>query len=141
MFVYHFAKPFAELVASGQKRQTFRKIRRDGRAPEKGDHLRMIAAPYSKDRRVILEAACTRVEPVRIECGWMWFKQYNQWQAAHPKIARKIAARDGFSDFDAFLDYFTGRNRDHRWRGHLIHFRPMREDELAEISTQTKKGK
>lgn len=136
MFVYNFQHQWADLVAQGHKPHTIRGHRADGRVPAPGDHLRMYTDMRRRTCRKILEAVCTRVEEITIAPnGWVSFRPYGLWENAHPERARKIAKRDGFQSFDAFLDYFTGKNRDRVFTGHLIHFRPMRDDELAEIST------
>ncbi len=62
----NFSEKFAPLVESGEKRQTIRKLRKDGRDPKPGDTLYLYTGMRTKKCRKIGEAECLLVEPVQI---------------------------------------------------------------------------
>lgn len=97
-----FQKHFAEKVASGEKRQTIRAFRKDGRDPKVGDRLYLYTGLRTKEARKLGEAVCTSVRGILI--------QRRQFQVVSddpecPSPAN-LAKADGFESFDAMLDWF-----------------------------------
>lgn len=52
-FMFNFKPQFAPLVASGEKRQTIRQHRKDGRMPQPGDKLKLFAGLRTHAARLI----------------------------------------------------------------------------------------
>ena len=63
-----FQKQFADLVESGEKRQTIRAYRKDGRDPKVGDRLHLYAGLRTKQCRKLGEAVCGVSSSVFIYC-------------------------------------------------------------------------
>lgn len=62
----NFQARFADLVESGEKRQTIRALRKDGRDPKPGDTLYLYTGMRTKACRKLLEAECRSARPVTI---------------------------------------------------------------------------
>lgn len=62
----NFQKRFADLVESGRKRQTIRKIRKRGN-PKPGDALYLYTGMRTKSCRLLNKVTCLSVEPFRLE--------------------------------------------------------------------------
>lgn len=67
MPLLNFQSRFAPLVESGEKRQTIRAHRKDGRDPKVGDRLFLYTGARTKECRKLGESGCVRAE--RIEIG------------------------------------------------------------------------
>lgn len=63
----NFKTRFAKAVAAGEKTQTVRAIRKDGRDPKVGDNLYLYTGMRTKQCRKIADARCISVEPVVID--------------------------------------------------------------------------
>lgn len=63
----NFKKQFAPLVATGEKKQTIRACRKDGRNPKSGQTLYLYTGMRTKGCRKIMEAECKSSEPMTID--------------------------------------------------------------------------
>jgi len=63
----NFQARFAAAVASGDKRQTIRAYRKDGRDPKPGDTLHLYAGMRTKACRKLGEVRCKSAKRLRIE--------------------------------------------------------------------------
>lgn len=106
MFTLNFNKQFAEAVANGQKLQTIRAPRKDGKKPQVGEHLRLYTGLRTTACRMLMDATCIGVEPIQII-------------AEHDEIAivlagdrlsfdegKALAQADGFSTRAEFVGFF-----------------------------------
>lgn len=97
----NFQKQFAPLVESGEKRQTIRAYRKDGRDPKVGDRLYLYTGMRTKQCRKLGEAVCTASRGM--------FIQRNGLTSDDPNIPADLdtfAASDGFKSFTAMRDWF-----------------------------------
>ncbi len=145
MFTYNFAKDHVAAVESLAKPITIRAMRKDGRAPKPGEHLRLYTGMRTKNCRPIMEAVCQRIQEIRITFDWVAIRggQENgnsDWIYLNKQVALQLARTDGFTDFESFWRFFAPQAVGGAFHGHLIHFRPMTRQELRKIST-TKKPK
>ncbi len=118
----NFQKRFAPLVESGEKRQTIRRERVDGRLPCKpGDRLVLYTGMRSKNCRRLAEVRCTAVETIRInrKAGKpiIWVRYENM-------DAEAQARADGFESADSMADWFQ-ETHGLPFRGLLIRWRPL----------------
>jgi hypothetical protein len=104
MFVVNFSKQFADAVARGEKRQTVRKERKDGRRPVVGGTLALYTGMRTKSCRLLRETACTRVLSIEIDLreGRIALDGVRLSIAASIEFARL----DGFPTLPAFLEWF-----------------------------------
>ncbi len=66
----NFKKQFAHLVESGEKRQTIRALRKDGKNPKPGHTLYLYTGQRTKSCRKLGEAICKSVEQICINESW-----------------------------------------------------------------------
>ncbi len=102
-----FQKRFAPLVESGEKRQTIRAYRKDGRDPKVGDRLYLYTGGYNESRRKMGESVATDVRRIRLEITrsfWIYSLGYRVRMS--PEEISQIAVADGFRNLDAMHDYF-----------------------------------
>ncbi len=106
----NFKKVFANDVESGQKRQTIRKFRKDGRDPRSGQTLYLYTGMRTKSCRKLSEDECVEALPI-------WIDQHENGiaiiildgdQLDSVGIA-KIAKADGFKNTGEFLTFFGTR--------------------------------
>ena len=62
----NFKKQFADKVERGEKRQTIRALRADGRNPQPGQTLFLYTGMRTKSCRKLGEAVCSSVEQIDI---------------------------------------------------------------------------
>ena len=97
----NFQKRFAPLVESGQKRQTIRAHRRDGRPNATiGGRLYLYTGMRTKGCRKLGEAICTRVRSIEIfkgTLGIFYIQTKGQLLSASGKEANRLARADGFN--------------------------------------------
>ncbi|WP_150213004.1 hypothetical protein [Candidatus Tokpelaia sp.] len=70
MVVYNFKEQFADLVASGEKCQTIRRLGKRSHA-RAGDRLQLYTGQRTKSCRKLGEAICTSVTPIKILIGYI----------------------------------------------------------------------
>jgi hypothetical protein len=100
----NFQARFASAVESGEKRQTIRKRRKDGRDPKPGDTLYLYTGMRTKACRKLGEAVCTRVQEVAFGRMVMGGQRGTWFQG--PGYLKSIAKRDGFETKEEMLDWF-----------------------------------
>ena len=97
-----FQKQFAPLVESGEKRQTIRAYRKDGRDPKPGQTLYLYTGLRTPLARKLGEARCSSTQPIEIYSdGAVWARDGTD----HETI-RSLAKADGFAGTREMLDWF-----------------------------------
>jgi len=116
----NFQKRFAPLVESGEKRQTIRAYRKDGRDPKPGDTLYLYTGMRTKKCRKLGEAECKsarRIQLLDIESGerplTVTLDSREGWQdrpvaayVLNPFQRSDVAERDGFADASEMFAWF-----------------------------------
>jgi hypothetical protein len=108
----NFKKQFAEDVEFGNKRQTVRAPRKDGRPHCKsGDTIKLYTGMRTKDCRLLGEATVLRAEPVRIEATCMYLNGRPLPSAIISRDQLEItdnefAQADGFGGFTEMANWF-----------------------------------
>ena len=110
-----FEAQFAEAVATGRKRQTIRKLRKDGRDPKVGDRLHFYTGPYRPgERKKIGEATCSatgRIELRRDDADdrdVIYVSFHTDTPDRFPRgqgALTWIAKADGFPDVETLIGY------------------------------------
>ena len=117
----NFQKRFAHLVESGEKCQTIRKHRKDGRATARvGDRLYLYTGMRTRGCRKIGEAVCTQTASIVIDDTHAVFLDH-QIQTIPETTA--LAQRDGFAGFYSMMEWFE-ETHDMPFDGMLIEWRP-----------------
>lgn len=94
----NFQKQFAGAVERGEKRQTIRAPRKDGRDPKPGDTLYLYTGMRTKACRKLGEVVCSGVLRVRIGLGGP--------EGSSMDEAITFAQADGFRDWLAMRQWF-----------------------------------
>lgn len=129
----NFQKRFAAAVESGQKRQTIRAERVDGRLPAKpGDIIALYTGMRTKACRKLAEGECIEVETIRINrVGGnpiVWVRCENM-------DAEAQARADGFENAAAMVGFFE-ETHGLPFRGLLIRWRPLGSDSKTGASDE-----
>ena len=99
----NFKKQFAGLVESGEKRQTIRALRKDGRNPRPGQTLYLYTGMRTAFCRKLGEAQCLSVRQIAItESKCIEFDT----RPATSEEEEKIIRDDGFKCWHDFYDFF-----------------------------------
>lgn len=104
MPLLNFQSRFAPHVESGEKRQTIRAYRKDGRDPKVGDRLYLYTGARTKACRKLGEATVRRVTTFEIEAPVLAVG--GKIYGIRDRRIRAIALRDGFSSADAMVHWF-----------------------------------
>ena len=108
MVAFNFQPRFAAAVEAGDKRQTIRRRRRDGRDPCKpGDALQLYAGMRTKACRKLRDAVCVSVLKFRIDHNPLTGASRiyaGRWLDGPHRAA--MAAADGFADIDEMIAWF-----------------------------------
>lgn len=126
MPLLNFQSRFAPLVESGEKRQTIRAYRKDGRDPKVGDRLHLWTGLRSKGARKLGEARCSRVRPIEIDrsAPMGHYRVRLAGKALSRDAIQRLAQRDGFVfgfDFMRFFETTHGLP----FRGLLIEWKEL----------------
>lgn len=97
-----FKKRFSAAVKSGEKRQTIRAKRADGRNPHPGDRLHLYTGLRTKSCVKLGEAICTSVEEISIDMHGINLS--GRWLLVAER--QEMARADGFDCFQCMLDFF-----------------------------------
>lgn len=97
-----FQKQFADKVESGEKRQTIRAYRKDGRDPKVGDTLYLYTGLRTKGSRKLGEATCTHSYFALVDHRDLLVGDTFQDEMGREMHAR----RDGFSNFEEMQSWF-----------------------------------
>lgn len=105
-----FHARFAPLVESGQKRQTIRAYRKDGRDPKVGDRLYLWTGLRQPGARKLGEAACLRVEEIVIDERGASIGRCDGMRSGGVRLrgvaADRFARADGFASWDGLVAWF-----------------------------------
>ena len=101
----NFQARFAPIVESGEKRQTIRAYRKDGRDPKRGDTLYLYTGQRTKACRKLGEARCTDTQPIQIRAGNIALP--GKRGGSTGRQMDNIARADGFEDFGAMCHWFA----------------------------------
>lgn len=99
----NFKKEFANDVEHGIKRQTVRKLRKDGRNPKVGDKLYLYTGLRTKSARKLKETICKNVKQITIEENYKIIVGLNE--LTHDQVDH-FAKQDGFKDTESFFNFF-----------------------------------
>lgn len=106
MLTLNFKKQFAPAVEAGEKRQTIRAHRKDGKRPQPGDHLRLYTGLRTKGCRRLLDATCTDVSSVHIFDDVSDIAIVIAGRRLTRDEGRELAKADGFETRAEFLGFF-----------------------------------
>lgn len=99
-----FQAQFALLVESGEKRQTIRKFRKDGRDPKVGDTLYLYTGLRQKGARKLGEATCIGADKILMARSGTNNAIHHLFGS--PFFMNELATRDGFKHVTAMFDWF-----------------------------------
>lgn len=97
-----FQARFAADVEWGDKTQTIRAYRKDGRDPQEGDVLYLYTGLRTKKCRKLGEAECIESTPVHIEDELLEVGSRTRGSS----YAEDFAVADGFDHWDEMLEWF-----------------------------------
>lgn len=102
MVAFNFQKQFAADVENGEKRQTIRAHRKDGRRPKIGDALQLYTGMRTKACRKLRDAACHDVCDIRIDEN-----RVTVWSPQEFLDPEALAKSDGFKSWAEMRDWFA----------------------------------
>ena len=107
----NFKREFEAAILDGDKTQTVRKPRRDGRPPaRRGDRLKIYTGMRTKSCRLIETVTVTSVDTVRIEATQMWVNGRLLPAAIYSRDSEQtdneFAEADGFGSFMEMSKWF-----------------------------------
>jgi hypothetical protein len=112
-----FKKQFAPAVESGDKRQTMRARRKDGRDPKPGDTLYLYTALRTKQARKLGEHVCTAVKPITVTPDTICLGGTYLGRDERNAFARA----DGFDSFDELIEWMAlDVGREFPWHGIVV---------------------
>jgi len=103
MGALNFQAQFAPLVESGEKRQTIRAYRKDGRDPKPGDTLYLYTGMRTKACRKLGEVECAEVENIAFDYDDLEVGNRTLW--SHE--AQTLAESDGFETWPDMVAWFA----------------------------------
>ena len=109
MFVLNYKKQFAPAVRSGEKRQTIRAQRKDGRLPKVGETLRHYTGMRTSTSEHLSDSVCKVVVPIHISAyaiGNYAFAIVVGKRHLTFEEGTKLAKADGFGSRAEFIDFF-----------------------------------
>lgn len=103
MVAYNFQTRFSDAVASGQKRQTIRAQRKDGRHAKPGDRMQLYTGMRTKSCRKLIDPdpVCAHVETIKIDA-----KGVRREDGSAFMNPDTLARWDGFADFAEMAVWF-----------------------------------
>jgi len=99
----NFIKTMAPKVESGEKRQTIRAMRKDGRNPKPGQTLYLYTGMRTKSCRKLREDVCKTVEPICIDENKNTIIGIHSLDFDEDKI---FAKADGFENVADYYSFF-----------------------------------
>lgn len=104
----NFQPRFAPLVESGEKRQTIRAYRKDGRDPKPGDTLYLYTGQRTKKARRIGVVECASVHAVKIfrKGAVVEGDEGDVVYDEHHDAREAFAGADGFEDWESMREWF-----------------------------------
>ena len=103
MPAYNFQKQFVPLIESGEKRQTIRALRKDGRKPSVGETLYLYTGMRTKACRKLKEVTCKKAEQIVVEENSPIIVGIDFLDAVQEI---DMAKADGFNLLADFMDFF-----------------------------------
>ena len=100
----NFKRQFAQLVESGEKLQSIRALRKDGKDPKPGDTLYLYTGMRTKQCRKLGEGTCYFTEDIYIAEDYRVFLNDRGPYALNTVMG--IASSDGFKTVADFFDFF-----------------------------------
>lgn len=100
----NFKKQFAPKVESGEKRQSIRAKRRDGRNPRPGQTLYLYTGMRTRGCRKLEESQCLSVQEIIVD-WYMGIFLDGEWLG--PIQKRELAIADGFESWIMMKDFFA----------------------------------
>jgi|SRR5579875_2380985 hypothetical protein len=118
MSAYSFKPRFVPLIRSGQKRQTIRGVRKDGRVPKVGESLHLYTGLRTKScQRIFAEPVwCTSVQLVEIDASGI---VSINGVPLDQNEREQLAINDGFRSWEDMLSFWDGRLP---FKGNIIHW-------------------
>ena len=112
----NFCARFAEAVEYGEKLQTVRAVRKDGRPHcKKGDRIRLYTGMRTKQCRLLGEATVTHTARIRIEATEMFINDRRLPSAIYARNCaetdNEFAEADGFESFMDMSRWFEEAHR------------------------------
>lgn len=104
-FTFNFLPQFVGPIERGEKRQTVRKLRKDGRRPVPGDTAALYTGLRTKATRVLKEALVTKCCAVRIMFGHP-AQLLIDGRLVEPDERSEFAKADGFESWPAMVAWF-----------------------------------
>ena len=98
----NYKKEFALKVESGEKQQTIRAYRKDGRDPKKGDTLYHFIGQRTIACRKLLESICKATLDIIIDKESLYLESLLMSESAK----KTIATLDGFKNYNEFQGFF-----------------------------------
>jgi len=122
IFLFNFKQRFAHKVESGEKRQTIRATRADGRVPRKGDIAKLFTGLRTRNTRLLMAAQVIGCEPVRID-----FAGGTLVLGATVLIGARLnqfAKDDGFAGAAEMFDWFRETHGPDDFEGFCVRWDP-----------------
>lgn len=107
-FVLNFKAQFARAIQAGEKRQTIRKNRADGKRPQPGDVAVCYTGLRTRQAKHLLDGQITRCRSVRIEILHQG-ELIIDGERLSAEARTEFAHADGFPSWPAMLDFFRGQ--------------------------------
>ena len=109
MGAWNFKKQFADVVRRGEKRQTIRRRRADGRDPRIGERMALYTGMRTSSCRKLGECVVDRRRAIVIELDGEPKRVVVtvDGQRLHPKDIRKIGQADGFASAGELVEWFA----------------------------------
>jgi len=104
IFLLNFKKEFASRVESGEKRQTIRRNRKDGRRPQPGDTAKLYTGLRTRDARLLRAAPVAECLAVRMHL--LDRVIIVDGRKLEIEEATAFARADGFECFGDLLQWF-----------------------------------
>lgn len=98
----NFKKQFVPLIESGEKHQTIRVLRKDGRKPKVGEALYLYTGMRTKNCQKLKEVICKSVTRIVISRGYLRLNEV----FLHSFEKLQIAFADGFETYQEFQNFF-----------------------------------
>ena len=103
MTALNFKQEFSKSIKCGQKRQTIRRFRKDGRRIcEVGGKLQLYTGMQTKKCELVADAICTGIDVILINRHVIYIDDYSLNYLEMVKLAKA----DGFKTLSAMLEYF-----------------------------------
>jgi hypothetical protein len=125
VFLLNFKPQFVPLIERGEKRQTIRQDRKDGKVPHQGDTVKLYTGLRTRGARMI--AACPVVECFTVHMDLRKGKReiVSNGIKLHPGEANSFARLDGFQNATEMFDWFeTTYDENSDFNGFCVRWRP-----------------